>query len=232
MDAHDTSGYKAKKQVEIQTVKTNNSLLPSTRVITSTKASRSKPRRNAKKNRILQASSSNQKKNKVEDHHRSIMSSSNKKNRISFCNTNTKHVILDANSKFVCSTCNACLFSTNRYKCVVAYLNDVSSCVKSKSDKNKKKEWKSTGIVFTSVGHRWLPTHRTFTIDGTQCPLTRIIATKIAPPKETSQTPVITSSPEIEVYRRRPKVARSVRLSTEPSILGSRPSNILEPNKN
>ncbi|GJV73583.1 hypothetical protein Tco_1493578 [Tanacetum coccineum] len=93
-------------------------------------------------------------------------------------------------------------------------------------------EWKPTGNVFTSVRHRWLPTGRTFTITGTQCPLTRITSNKIVPPKETSQTSVITHNPEIKVYRRKSKVEKSVSFSDEPSILGSRPSNILEPNIN
>ncbi|GJX08041.1 retrovirus-related pol polyprotein from transposon TNT 1-94 [Tanacetum coccineum] len=50
---------------------------------------------------------------------------------------------------------------------------------------NKKKEWKPMGKVFTNVGHRWLPTRRNFTIDGTKRPLTRII---LVPPKKPSQT--------------------------------------------
>ncbi|GJX30207.1 hypothetical protein Tco_0238286 [Tanacetum coccineum] len=68
--------------------------------------------------------------------------------------------------------------------------------------------------------------------NGTNCHLTRITSNPIVPPKETSQTPVITFNPEVKVYRRRTKVAKSVSFSDEPSILGSRPSNILEPNIN
>nr|GEW97692.1 integrase, catalytic region, zinc finger, CCHC-type, peptidase aspartic, catalytic [Tanacetum cinerariifolium] len=71
-------------------------------------------------------------------------------------------------------------------------------------------EWKPTGKVFTSVGHRWLPTRRTFTINGTKCPLTRITSNPIVPPKEASQTLVITSNPEVMVYRKRTKVEKSV----------------------
>ncbi|GJY90744.1 retrovirus-related pol polyprotein from transposon TNT 1-94 [Tanacetum coccineum] len=93
-------------------------------------------------------------------------------------------------------------------------------------------EWKPTGKVFTSVRHRWLPTGKTFTIIGTQCPLTRIPSNPIVPPKETSQTPVITSNPKVKVYHRRIKVGKSISFNVEPSILGSRPSNILEPNRN
>ncbi|GJR16213.1 hypothetical protein Tco_0798865 [Tanacetum coccineum] len=69
---------------------------------------------------------------------------------------------------------------------------------------------KPTSKVFTSVGHKWLPTGWTFTINGTKCPMTRITFNPIVPPQETSQTPVITSTPEIKVYRRRTKVAKYV----------------------
>ncbi|GJS13734.1 hypothetical protein Tco_0408206 [Tanacetum coccineum] len=68
------------------------------------------------------------------------------------------------------------------------------------SKSNKKKDWKPTGKVFTSVGYRWLPTGWTFTIDGTKCPMTRITSTKVVPPKETSQTSLITQNLEIKVY--------------------------------
>ncbi|GJX53610.1 hypothetical protein Tco_0281979, partial [Tanacetum coccineum] len=74
------------------------------RVKSSTSASGSEPLDNTKKNRITQTSSSNQK-NKVEDHLRSVKSSLNKKNHVSECIASTKHVVFDANSKLVCSTC-------------------------------------------------------------------------------------------------------------------------------
>ncbi|GJU38084.1 hypothetical protein Tco_1186438 [Tanacetum coccineum] len=192
-DNCDTSVTKTQKHVESQSKQTTiKPLFPSTGVISSTSASGSKSKSNTRKNRITHAASSNQKNKKVEDHPRSVMSSLNKNNYISICNASTKHVVFDANSRFVCSTCNDCLFSTNHDKCVVAYLNDVNSRVKSKSGKSIKKEWKSTSKVFTSVRHRWLPTGRTFTIDGKKCPMTRITYTKVVPPWESIQTIVIT----------------------------------------
>ncbi|GJX86542.1 putative reverse transcriptase domain-containing protein [Tanacetum coccineum] len=103
------------------------------RVISSTSTIGSHSKRNTRKNRITQAASSNKKNKTVEVHPRSVMSSLNQKNRVSMCNANTKHAVIDANSKFVCSTCNECVFSANHDKCVVAYLNDVNSNVKSKS---------------------------------------------------------------------------------------------------
>ncbi|GJT02316.1 hypothetical protein Tco_0823485 [Tanacetum coccineum] len=71
-----------------------------------------------------------------------------------------------------------------------------------------------------------------FTINETKYSMTRITSNPIVPPKETSQTPVITSNPEVKVYHRRTKVAKSISINDDPSILRSWPSNILEPNKN
>ncbi|GJW25690.1 integrase, catalytic region, zinc finger, CCHC-type containing protein [Tanacetum coccineum] len=155
-DNRDTSATKTQKQVESQCKQTTNKpLLPSIGVISSTQDSGSKSKSNTRKNMITQAASSNQKNKKVEDHPRSVMYSLNKKNRVSMCNAITKHAVVDANSKFVYSTCNDCLFSINHDNRVFAYLNDVNSCVKSKSCKSNKKEWKPTGRVFTRVGHRF-----------------------------------------------------------------------------
>ncbi|GJT04939.1 hypothetical protein Tco_0839401 [Tanacetum coccineum] len=135
-------------QVALQTKQTTNkSLLSSTRVTASTSASRSQSKNNTRKNRITPAASS-YKKNKVEEvHPRKIMSSPNKRNLVSMCNANFKHVVKDANSKFVCSTCNGCLFSANHDKCVVAYINDMNEHVNSKSGNRKKVEWKPRASV-------------------------------------------------------------------------------------
>ncbi|GJU53685.1 hypothetical protein Tco_1227399 [Tanacetum coccineum] len=215
-DNCDTSATKTQKQVESQSKQTTNKpLLPSTGAISSTSASGSKFKSNTRKNRITQAASSNQKNKKVEDHYRSVMSSSNKRNCVSICNARTKHAVLDANSKFVCSACNDYLFSANNDKCVVAYLNDVNLRVKSKSGRRIKKEWKSTGKVFTSVGHRWLPTGRTFIIDGTKSPMTRITSTKVVPPRESIQTTVITKISSSSASNKKPKVTKSVSSSKE-----------------
>ncbi|GKB64351.1 hypothetical protein Tco_0920537, partial [Tanacetum coccineum] len=96
-------------------------------LITSTSASGSQSKNNTRKNRITPAASSNKKNKTVEALPRKVMSSLNKKNHVSLCNANFKHDVKDANSK---------------------------SRVKSKSSKSKKMEWKPTGKVFTSVGHR------------------------------------------------------------------------------
>ncbi|GJZ88205.1 retrovirus-related pol polyprotein from transposon TNT 1-94 [Tanacetum coccineum] len=199
----------------------------------------SKPLGNTKKNKISRPTSSN-KKNKVEDHLRSVKSSLDKKNHVSkpVCNENVKHSMLNVNSELVFTTCNECMFDAIHDLCVLNYMNDVDVRVKHKSTKpksvksKKKKVWKPKGKVFTDVGNRWKPTGRTFIVDGNTCPLTRITSNPIVPPKETSQTHVITSNPEIKVYRRRTKIVKFVSLSSEPSILGPRPSNNKEPNRN
>ncbi|GJV96587.1 hypothetical protein Tco_1548164, partial [Tanacetum coccineum] len=113
---------------------------PATRVIPSTSASGSQSKNNTRKNRITPAASSNKKNKTVEAHPRKVMSSSNKKNHVSLCNANFKHAVKDANSKFVCSTCNGCLFFANHDKCVVTYINYVNKRAKSKSGKSKKME--------------------------------------------------------------------------------------------
>ncbi|GKE30463.1 hypothetical protein Tco_1445847 [Tanacetum coccineum] len=154
------------------------------RVKSFTRASRSHPSGNTKKNKISPTTSNNQN-NKVEDHLRSVKSSLNKKNPVSECNESTKQNVLKANSKSVCKTCNECLFNACHDLCVVDYLNNVNVRAKSRSStSNKKKVWKPTSKVFTNVGHRWIPTGWTFTIDGNKCPLTRITSTTIVPPKQ------------------------------------------------
>nr|GEV47256.1 integrase, catalytic region, zinc finger, CCHC-type, peptidase aspartic, catalytic [Tanacetum cinerariifolium] len=100
-------------------------------VKSSTSSSGSKPSGNTKKNRIMQISSSNQN-NKVEDHIRRVKSSLNKKNHVFDCIASTKHAILDANSKLVCSMCNECLFNACHDMCVVDYLNNVNKGAKSR----------------------------------------------------------------------------------------------------
>ncbi|GKD48127.1 hypothetical protein Tco_1277103, partial [Tanacetum coccineum] len=77
------------------------------------------------------------------------------------------------------------------------YLNDVHAHVKSKSVKSryakrkKKKMWKPTGKVYTNAGYSWKPTGQTFTIVGNTCPLTRIISTKVVPPRKSISTTLV-----------------------------------------
>ncbi|GJX42261.1 retrovirus-related pol polyprotein from transposon TNT 1-94 [Tanacetum coccineum] len=100
-----------------------------------------------------------------------------------------------------------------------------------KQSSKRKKTWKPTGKIFTDIGYRWKPIGWTFTLAGNTCPLTRITSTTVEPLKETTSKPLANPNPEIKIYRRKTKVAKSVDLNSEPNILGSRPSNISEPNK-
>nr|GEY59060.1 integrase, catalytic region, zinc finger, CCHC-type, peptidase aspartic, catalytic [Tanacetum cinerariifolium] len=140
-----TSSSNIHKNVESSKTKdANKPLLPSTRVISSTSSSKSKPLDNTKKNRISRPTNSN-KKNKVEDHLRSLNPSLNKMNHVSkpVCNANVKHSILNANSKLICATCSECMFDAIHDLCVLDYVNDMNVRVKLKSIKSKKKKvWK------------------------------------------------------------------------------------------
>ncbi|GKA23160.1 hypothetical protein Tco_0709122 [Tanacetum coccineum] len=90
-----TSTSNTQKRVEAHSNQnTNRHLLPSTRVKSSTDASRSNPKSNTRNNRISQTSSSNKKNQKVEDHPRNVKSSLNNTNRVSVCNANVKHVVI------------------------------------------------------------------------------------------------------------------------------------------
>ncbi|GJW25767.1 retrovirus-related pol polyprotein from transposon TNT 1-94 [Tanacetum coccineum] len=98
------------------------------------------------------------------------------------------------------------------YVYFLEFVNDVNVHSKSKSAKRRKKKqtWKPTSKVFTDVGYRWKPIGRTFTIVGNLCPLTRITSTKVEPLKKTTLKSVTTTNPEIKIYRRKTKVAKSV----------------------
>ncbi|GJX63147.1 retrovirus-related pol polyprotein from transposon TNT 1-94 [Tanacetum coccineum] len=99
-------------------------MLPSTGRVSSTNASRSKPKSNTKNDRIPQPSSRS-KKNKVEAHHRMFKSSANKNNHVSDCNANVRNVALSKNSDTICLSCNECLFSVNHDACVVKNLKNI-----------------------------------------------------------------------------------------------------------
>ncbi|GJR01106.1 retrovirus-related pol polyprotein from transposon TNT 1-94 [Tanacetum coccineum] len=215
-----TSSSNTHKQVDShKTQDSNKPVLPSTGMKSSTSASRSPPSDNMKNNRILQTTSSYMK-NRVRDHSRNVKSNSNKMNRVSepVCNANVKHTILNTNSELICVKCNKCMFDANHDLCFLDFVNDVNVRSKSKSAKSSKKNktWKPTSKIFTDIGYRWKPTGWTFTLAGNTCPLTRITSTKVDPLKETTLKLVTNPNPEIKIYRRKTKVAKSVDLSSEP----------------
>ncbi|GKA04165.1 hypothetical protein Tco_0676946, partial [Tanacetum coccineum] len=139
----------------------------SSRVNTSTEASRSKPISNTKKNRIMPAKSEN--KNKVEDHPRINKSVWTKVDRVN-SSISSKRVAINSNSEFVCKTCNKCLNAANHKMCVVNSLSYVNATptVKivgkqiwkpkgklSNNSLNKtKRVWKAIGKLFTNVGYQ------------------------------------------------------------------------------
>ncbi|GJV29069.1 hypothetical protein Tco_1385517 [Tanacetum coccineum] len=68
----------------------------------------------------------------------------------------------------------------------------------------KRKVWKPTGKMFTTVGYIWRPTGRTFTIVGNACPLTRITTTTKAPLRKPVVLDNETSKPAVTlVYSRK-----------------------------
>ncbi|GKB08878.1 retrovirus-related pol polyprotein from transposon TNT 1-94, partial [Tanacetum coccineum] len=170
--------HKPVEQLNCQ--KTNVHMPPSTGVNSCTDASRSQPRSNTKKNRILPAKSVNMK--KVEEHPRTIKSSLKTTNRVD-SSISSKHTVINSNSHSVCQTCNKCLISANHDMCVVTYLHSVNASPSAKNvvrkvtqvwkPKQVKKVWKPTGNILTTVGYQWMPTGRTFTL-GEQFPLTRL----------------------------------------------------------
>ncbi|GKC24902.1 retrovirus-related pol polyprotein from transposon TNT 1-94 [Tanacetum coccineum] len=170
--------HKPVEQLNCQ--KTNVPVPPSTGVNSCTDASRSQPRSNTKKNRILPAKSVNMK--KVEEHPRTIKSSLKTMNRVD-SSISSKRTIINLNSHSVCQTCNKCLISANHDMCVVTYLHSVNVTHSVKNIVRKVKQvWKPkqvkqvrkpTGNILTTVGYQWMPTGRTFVL-GEQCPLTRL----------------------------------------------------------
>ncbi|GJW29112.1 retrovirus-related pol polyprotein from transposon TNT 1-94 [Tanacetum coccineum] len=154
-------------------------MLSSTRVKPSTSASGPQPSGKTKKDRIMQTQSSTQK-NKVEVHPR-------------------KHSKLNANSKLKCVKCNGCMLSDNHDLCVLDYINNVNAHAKSKSAKKqrKRKVWKPTGKMFTTIRYIWRPTDRTFTVIGNVYPLTRITTTTEAPLRKSVVLDNETSKPAI-----------------------------------
>ncbi|GJX36927.1 hypothetical protein Tco_0248484 [Tanacetum coccineum] len=92
------------------------------------------------------------------------------KNRVD-SSLNDKRTGFISKSVSVCKTCNECLVFGNHDECVVKSVN--AKKPKVINNANVKQVWKATGKVFASVGSRWKPTGRKFTL-GDTCPLTRI----------------------------------------------------------
>ncbi|GJW89275.1 retrovirus-related pol polyprotein from transposon TNT 1-94 [Tanacetum coccineum] len=178
-----------------------------------TSASGLPPSSNTKKDMILQTQSSTQK-NKVEVHPRQVKSSLKNKDHVvpPKGTAHVQHSKLNANSELKCVKCNGCMLSDNHDLCVLDYINNVNARAKSKSAKKqrKRKVWKPTGKMFTTIGYIWRPTGRTFTIVGNACPLTRITTTTEAPLRKPVVLDNETSKPAVTlVYSRKPKNSKT-----------------------
>ncbi|GKC68027.1 hypothetical protein Tco_1100625 [Tanacetum coccineum] len=135
-----SSSNTQKHEVHQKVQQTNVPVIHSTGVNTSTEASRSKPRSNTKKNRIMPAKSENKK--KVEDTNKSVWTKVN----LVDSSISSKRVVINSNSAYVCKTCNKCLNSASHEMCVVNILNSVNSTPTVKIVLNKGKQiWKPKG---------------------------------------------------------------------------------------
>ncbi|GJY39622.1 integrase, catalytic region, zinc finger, CCHC-type containing protein, partial [Tanacetum coccineum] len=180
-----SSSNTQKHEVHQKVQQTNVHVIHSTGVNTSTEASRSKPRSNTKKNRIVPAKS--ERKKKVEDHPRTDKSVWTKVNWVD-SSISSKRVVINSNSESVCKTCNKCLNSTNHKMCVVNILSSVNATPTVNIVLNKGKQiwkpkgklsinslnkskrvWKATGKLFADIGYQWRPTGKRFTLGKLNC---------------------------------------------------------------
>ncbi|GKA34951.1 retrovirus-related pol polyprotein from transposon TNT 1-94 [Tanacetum coccineum] len=141
---------------------------------------------------------------KIQDSNKLVLPSTRMK---SF--TNIKHSMLNANSELICATCYGCMFDAIHDSFVLDFVNDVNVRSKSKYSKSSKKKttWKPTGKVFTTVGYKWIPTSRKFSIEGNRFPLTRITSTNVVPPKNLLPTKV---AKKATPRRNNPKMIKDV----------------------
>ncbi|GJU90529.1 retrovirus-related pol polyprotein from transposon TNT 1-94 [Tanacetum coccineum] len=151
-----------------------------------TKASKSKSKCETKTHRNLPARSENMK--RVDNPLRSL----NKRNRVDY-SLRVKRTGFNSKSISVCNICNECLVFGNHNKCGVKNLNFVNAKnPKVNNDATVKQVWKATGKIFASVGSKWRPTGRKFTL-GDTCPLTRITKPEVVPLEKSGS--VSTSEP-------------------------------------
>ncbi|GKB52777.1 hypothetical protein Tco_0903530 [Tanacetum coccineum] len=166
--------------------KTNVCVNLSTGIKSVTEASKSKSKCETKTHRNLPARSENVK--RVDNPLRSL----NKRNRVD-SSLSVKRTGFISNFVSVCNICNECLVFGNHNKCGVKNLNSVNAKnPKVKNDAIVKQVWKATGKIFASIGSKWKPTGRKFTL-GDTCPLTRITKPEVVPLEKSGS--VSTSKP-------------------------------------
>nr|GFA34320.1 hypothetical protein [Tanacetum cinerariifolium] len=163
------------------------------------------------------------------DHPRKVKSSLDKASVVdSRASSSVIKSVSNVNPNLKCANFNGCLFADNHDKCVVEYINSVNARRKSKSAKKpvNRKVWKTTGKVFKTVGYKWTPTGRTFTLVGNVCPLTWIATDPIVPPRETIPTVQSSNKPVVTlVYTRKPS-AKNVPNKMEPNKSWGSSSNV------
>ncbi|GJR82842.1 retrovirus-related pol polyprotein from transposon TNT 1-94 [Tanacetum coccineum] len=139
-----------------------------------TEASKSKSKCETKTHRNLPSRSENVK--RVDNPLRSL----NKMNCVD-SSLSVKRTGFISKSVSICKTCNECSVLGNHNKCGVKNLNSVN-CKNPKvnNDATVKQVWKATGNIFASVGSKWRPTGRKFTL-GNTCPLTGTTKLEVVP---------------------------------------------------
>ncbi|GJX80695.1 retrovirus-related pol polyprotein from transposon TNT 1-94, partial [Tanacetum coccineum] len=112
-----------------------------------------------------------------------------------------------SNAKATYSIYSECVFDAKHDLCLINHMNGMDLHAKPASKKLKKRKvWKPTRKVFNSVGFKWRPTGRTFTLVGNACHLTRITATNKAPFRKPISLGVMAQAPIVtRVYTRRLK---------------------------
>ncbi|GJR56064.1 hypothetical protein Tco_1406585 [Tanacetum coccineum] len=174
--------------------------------------------------------------NKEEAYPRKVKSSLKNKDQVVAPKgtAHVQHSKLNANSELKYVKCNGCMLSDNHDLCVLDYINNVNARAKSKSAKKqtKRKVWKPTGKMFTTIGYIWRPTGRTFTIVGNACPLTRITTTTEAPLRKPVVLDNETSKPAVTlVYSRKPRNSKTNVPVSKSKVLQSVSANKKEPSK-
>ncbi|GKC56159.1 retrovirus-related pol polyprotein from transposon TNT 1-94 [Tanacetum coccineum] len=172
--------------------------------------------------------------NKVEAHPRKVKSSLKNKDHVVAPKgtAHVQHSKLNVNYVLKCVKCNGCMLSDNHDWCVLDYINNVNARAKSKSAKKqtKRKVWKPTGKMFTTIGYIWRPTGRTFTIVGNACPLTRITTTTEVPNRKPVVLDNETSKPAVTlVYSRKPRNSETNVPVSKSKVLHSESANKKEP---
>ncbi|GJR87211.1 hypothetical protein Tco_0211222 [Tanacetum coccineum] len=176
----------------------------------------------------------------------------NKRNRVD-SSLSVKRTGFISNSVSVCNICNECLVFGNLNKRGVKNLNSVNAKnPKVNNDATVKQVWKATDKLFASVGSKWRPTGRNFTL-GDTCPLTRITKPEVVPLEKSGS--VSTSEPANNVivtprfykkpltsYKRKDRKLKDISTGSPPNTetkavndpvnVNDLSANQLDPNKN